>query len=165
MTVNTAQASGTADHKEQHLLEEAVERLKEKGLRLTEQRQAVLDAVVDNRDQHLSCEDVVGIIKHSKPGIGQATVYRTLSLLEKMGLLFKSDLDDDCVRHYELCLQDEEAHCHLICLECGLVAEVKEDLLNTLEDRLHTKNDFVIVNRSLKFYGYCKQCAHQTGRE
>lgn len=142
---------------ERSLFERAVERLNMRGLRLTEQRRAVLDAVMSGKKKHLSCEDVFEEIKQNRLVISRATIYRTLHLFEKLGLLIRIDLNDGCMR-YESCLPDEEAHCHMICLDCGTILEVKEEQLNVLERRLRKKNDFIVKNRSIKFYGYCKEC-------
>lgn len=150
-----------AEAGEKNLFEIAAERFGRRGFRLTEQRRAVLDAVISNREKHLSCEDVFEDIRQKRSGISRATVYRALPLLEKLGLLIRIDLNDGCVR-YESCLQDEEAHCHMICLECGAILEVKEELLNVLEGRVCEKNDFAVRNRSVKFYGYCKECVSAT---
>lgn len=134
------------------------EQLKGQGYKLTPQRRAVLDVVIDNEGKHLSTEEIYDIVKKGCPEIGLATVYRTLQLLEKMGVICRMNFDDGCNR-YELVHKDEDhQHHHLVCLKCGSVEEVEGDLLDDLERKIEDKYDFNITNHSVKFFGYCSKC-------
>lgn len=134
------------------------EQLKEKGYKITVQRKQVLDVIKENQGVHLDSEEIFNLVKKSHPDIGIATVYRTLALLEKMNLIYKIDLGSGRIK-YELDRRDSShRHHHLICLECGDVFEVEEDLLETLEDTISKKYNFFIKDHSLKFYGYCSKC-------
>jgi Fur family ferric uptake transcriptional regulator len=135
--------------------------LKEKGYKLTPQRRSILDEIIKNESSHLTTEEIYDLVKVSCPEIGLATVYRTVQLLEEMGVLYKLDLDDGCNR-YELCDEDEShQHHHLICQNCGKVIEVEGDLLEELEQGIEKKYNFKIKNHSLKFYGICDNCSLQ----
>ena len=70
------------------------EQLKEKGFRVTSQRQAVLEVIEEHAGQHLSTEEIYELVKVENPEIGLATVYRTLLLLDSMELVYKMDFDD-----------------------------------------------------------------------
>lgn len=87
----------------------------EKGYKLTEQRQAVLDAIVKNKGSHLSSEEIFKLVKKTHPEIGLATIYRTLPLLEEMGLISKIHLDDDYIGYCKNCngggLNKKESSC------------------------------------------------------
>jgi Fur family ferric uptake transcriptional regulator len=134
------------------------EQMKLQGYKLTPQRRAVLDVIIDNEGKHLSTEEVYDIVKKDCPEIGLATVYRTLQLLEKMGVVCKMNFDDGCNR-YELVRNDEDHHHHhLVCVNCGSVEEVQDDLLEDLENKIENKYRFKITNHSVKFFGYCKNC-------
>ncbi|WP_346887292.1 Fur family transcriptional regulator [Clostridium sp. UBA1056] len=133
--------------------------LKEKGYKLTPQRRSILDEIIKNEGSHLTTEEIYDLVKVNCPEIGLATVYRTVQLLEDMGVLYKLDLDDGCNR-YELCDEDEShQHHHLICQNCGKVIEVEGDLLEELEQGIEKKYNFKIKNHSLKFYGICDNCS------
>lgn len=133
--------------------------LKEKGYKLTPQRRSILDEIIKNEGSHLTTEEIYDLVKVNCPEIGLATVYRTVQLLEDMGVLYKLDLDDGCNR-YELCDEDEShQHHHLICQNCGKVIEVEGDLLEELEQGIEKKYNFEIKNHSLKFYGICDNCS------
>lgn len=132
--------------------------LKEKGYKLTPQRRAIVDIIIKNEGNHLTTEEIYDLVKVECPEIGLATVYRTVQLLEEMGVICKLDLNDGCNR-YELVRQDENhQHHHLICNNCGRVIEVQGDLLEILEHDIETKYDFEIKNHSVKFFGICNEC-------
>ncbi|WP_205687640.1 Fur family transcriptional regulator [Clostridiisalibacter paucivorans] len=134
-------------------------KLKEKGYKLTTQRRVIYDVFAENSGDHLSPEEVYDKVKGKYPEIGLATVYRTLQLLEELGLVYKLNFDDGCSR-YEINLEndDNHHHHHLICLGCGRVIEVKLDLLENLEDAIEKEGEFEIVDHNVKFFGYCKDC-------
>lgn len=133
------------------------QQLNKKGLRLTGQRRAVMEIILNNRGKHLSSKETFELVKQSYPGIGLATVYRTLLLFEQMKLLIKVYLDDGCIR-YELCDLKQKVHYHLICMECGAVYEVEEDLLGIKNKQILKNNYFDIRSYTIKFNGYCIKC-------
>ncbi|WP_125154656.1 Fur family transcriptional regulator [Clostridium rectalis] len=142
---------------------EEVERLKntlkEKGYKLTPQRRAIVDIIIKNEGSHLTTEELYNLVKEECPEIGLATVYRTVLLLEEMGIVTRLDLNDGCSR-YELVHEDENhQHHHLICTNCGKVLEVEGDLLEVLEHNIESKYDFKIKDHSVKFYGICSECS------
>lgn len=132
--------------------------LKERGYKLTPQRQAVLDVIIKHSGEHLSTEEIYALVKEMYPEIGLATIYRTLLLLDDIGLVYKLDLDDGLNR-YELNNQNEDhRHHHLICTGCNKIFEVEEDLLDNLEEQILENNKFKVTDHRVKFYGYCEQC-------
>lgn len=140
-------------------IENLKEFLKEKGYKLTPQRRAILNEIINNEGNHLTAEELYDLVKVGCPEIGLATVYRTVQLLEEMGVVCKLDLDDGRSR-YELCHQDDShQHHHLICNGCGKVIEVQGDLLDEIEEVIEKKYKFTIENHTLKFYGLCSECS------
>lgn len=135
------------------------EQLKERGYKLTSQRQAILDMLIKHNGEHLSPEEIYGLVREEHPEIGLATVYRTLLLFDRMELVYKVDLDDGISR-YELNKDKEDhRHHHLICTGCGWVGEVEEDLLDSLEEQILDKKKFIVRDHRVKFYGLCKNCS------
>ncbi|NLC69416.1 MAG: transcriptional repressor [Clostridiaceae bacterium] len=132
--------------------------LKSRGLRFTAQRRAILNTMMENQRKHLSPEEIYDIVKVNSPDIGVATIYRTLLILEDMGLVRKINLDDGKGRYELNKNQEDHHHHHLICEKCGSVSEVKYDLLEQLEEQILKENEFLVTNHSVKFYGYCKDC-------
>ena len=139
-------------------MDEVKEKFKQKGYKLTTQRRAILDVIIDNNGKHLNPEEIYDIVKIKYPEIGIATVYRTLQLLEKLNIVYRLNFDDGYNR-YELNHSSENHHHHhLICLKCGKVMEVKLDLLENLEKQIENENGFEIVDHNVKFFGYCADC-------
>lgn len=139
-------------------LNELKENLKEKGYKLTPQRRAIVDIIIDKEGQHLTAEEIYDEVKKICPDIGLATVYRTVLLLEEVGVIYKLDLNDGCSR-YELVHSDEEhRHHHLVCNKCKKVFEVRDDLLEELEERIEKTYKFKILDHSVKFFGICSEC-------
>lgn len=136
--------------------------LKEKGYKLTPQRRAIVDIIIRNEGNHLTTEELYDLVRKDCPEIGLATVYRTVQLLEELGVVSKLDLNDGCSR-YELVHEEENhQHHHLICTNCGKLIEVEGDLLEVLEHNIEEKYNFKIKNHSVKFYGLCSNCAENT---
>nr|WP_293658316.1 Fur family transcriptional regulator [Anaeromicrobium sp.] len=134
------------------------DRLKEKGYKLTPQRRATLDTVIENKGKHLSTEEIYDIVKEKCPEIGLATVYRTLQLLDELDIISKINLDDGCSR-YELNNDDDNhQHHHLICTKCGAIIEVGVDLLDELESEIERNYNFTISDHKVKFFGHCSKC-------
>ncbi|WP_027634111.1 Fur family transcriptional regulator [Clostridium hydrogeniformans] len=137
------------------------EDLKKKGYKLTPQRRAIVDTIIDNESKHLTVEEIYDKVKKDCPEIGLATVYRTIVLLEELGIVYKLDLNDGCSR-YELVHKDElHRHHHLICTKCGKVIEVEGDLLDNLEYKIESQYKFKIKDHSVKFFGICEECEEE----
>jgi Fur family ferric uptake transcriptional regulator len=139
-------------------LETAKEKLSEKDHKITPQREAILKIFLKNLDQHLSAEDVYLLVKKDFPEIGLATVYRTLELFRGVGILHELNFGDGKSRYEFVHQEEQHHHHHLICMNCGRVIEVDDDLLETLEERIEEKYHFNIVNHQVKFYGLCGLC-------
>lgn len=138
------------------------EDLKKKGYKLTPQRRAIVDTIVVNEGKHLTAEEIYDEVKKDCPEIGLATVYRTILLLEEIGVVSRLHLNDGCSR-YELVHSDEvHRHHHLICNVCNKVIEVKDDLLEEIEVKIEKEYEFKIVDHVLKFYGICHECQEKS---
>jgi Fur family ferric uptake transcriptional regulator len=135
--------------------------LKEKGYKLTPQRRAIVDMIIKNEGSHLTTEELYNLVKKECPEIGLATVYRTVLLLEEMGIVTKLDLNDGCGRYELVHEYENHQHHHLICTKCGKVIEVEGDLLGELEHNIESKYNFKIKNHSVKFYGLCSECSNE----
>ena len=141
--------------------EEFKKLLKEKGLKVTNQRLLVLEVLADHRDTHMTAEDIYDLVKEDYPEIGLATIYRTLQLLLNMQLVDRINLDDGCIRYEIGGLFDGEFrhhHHHLICKTCGKVLPFRHDLLDDLERQIEEETGFHVLDHELKFYGQCKEC-------
>ncbi|TAH68018.1 MAG: transcriptional repressor [Anaerolineaceae bacterium] len=140
--------------------------LRTNGLKVTNQRIAILEVLNNRPGKHLTAEEIYDYVRKEYPDIGLATVYRTIQLLSELNLIDKLNLDDGYVR-YEIGAKNQEDsshhHHHLICLECGNIYAFQDDLLENLENRIKETLGFEVLDHEVKLYGHCKECVNQEG--
>ncbi|NMF04989.1 Fur family transcriptional regulator [Clostridium beijerinckii] len=141
------------------------EDLKKKGYKLTPQRRSIVDTIIENEGQHLTAEEIYDSVKKSCPEIGLATVYRTILLLEELGVISRLDLNDGCSRYEIVHSNETHRHHHLICNICHKVLEVQDDLLEDLESGIENQYKFKILDHSVKFFGVCDECQKKLSDE
>ena len=129
-------------------------RLQELGYRLTPQRMMVV-AAVEGSDDHISVEEIYTQVKAQYPHMNISTIYRTLELLERLGLVTETDLGEGRVRYHSA---DKGHHHHLVCQRCGAIIDLDETLLFSLKDTLRQKYDFEADLRHLAIFGRCLRC-------
>jgi Fur family ferric uptake transcriptional regulator len=143
-------------------VEERVNQIKQQlsahNYKLTPQREATVRVLLENEEDHLSAEDVYLLVKEKAPEIGLATVYRTLELLSELQIIHKLNFGDGVTRYEFRAEGAEHHHHHLICLNCGTVDEIMEDLLGPIEKQVEKEYDFQIVDHRLTFHGICHRC-------
>ncbi|MGQ9603183.1 MAG: Fur family transcriptional regulator [bacterium] len=133
------------------------------GHRITVPRQMILQ-VLSKASGHLSAEDIYLQVHKAYPSIGLATVYRTLDLLTRMGVVSKFDFGDGRARYEIAHPHRGKQHHHLICTNCWRVMDYTDfigeemDLLNRTEKWLSDKYAFKITHHSIHFYGLCEKC-------
>src|SRR5690606_25762132 len=130
-------------------MESRIERIKKQlhssSYKLTPQRESTLRVLLEHEEDHLSAEDVYLLVKEKSPEIGLATVYRTLELLTELNIVDKINFGDG-VSRYDLRREGaEHFHHHLVCMECGAVEDIIEDLLDDVE-KIVAKERGVLVN-------------------
>lgn len=130
-------------------------KLREENYRLTEQREIICDVFVRHPNRHLTAEEIRNAALEQKH-LGLATVYRTLAILEDIGLVKRIDIGDGTSR-YEYVGADSSPHCHLICLRCGGLRGIHWPATEDVEALLRIEG-FDIKDHSLIFYGYCPDC-------
>ncbi len=138
------------------MIEEYCRLLNENQFKVTVQRKAILTAMMNTGEVHMTAEDVFMEVKKGHPDIGIATVYRAMDLFARLEIVHKTSFDEGKYR-YEFCTGDGHCHHHFICRECGSIIEVEEDLLNTLEMELERRG-FKVSDHKLKLFGICPKC-------
>jgi Fur family transcriptional regulator, ferric uptake regulator len=131
------------------------EYLASRGLRSTSQRDIILDIFV-SAGRHLSAEELYARVKKAHPGIGYATVYRTLKLFSEAGLAQERRFEDGFTR-YEHTSPDAH-HDHLICIKCGVILEFENERIEALQQDVARKNHFTVRSHKLELYGLCAGC-------
>lgn len=130
---------------------ELLERLRLQGQRITKTRRRVFGALAE-AEEHFTVEELARRL----PGVGRATVFRTVKLLLDRGLLCRVLLEDGSVR-YRLSRRPAHHH-HLICVECGDVQDFVECDLGRLSSELTRRTDYEIKGHRLEMYGLCPAC-------
>lgn len=139
--------------------EQLVTRLKPLGIRLTPQRLAIAEVVVNSAD-HPTVRDIFERVRDFFPYVTLATVYSTLGLLQEAGIV--RELPFQKQSRYDANLSP---HANLVCLGCGTVvdAAVGQERVAELEQAVRRETSFQIASQRVDFYGYCEGCA-PTGR-
>jgi Fur family ferric uptake transcriptional regulator len=131
--------------------------------RWTAPRESILD-LLSRVAGHLSAKEIYATLHSSFPGLGLTTVYRTLELLRRLGIVQKVTAGDGQGR-YELRRDGpKNHHHHLICVRCGKIINYRDfveeelELVRKTEEALTDKYDFVIQDHNIEFLGLCGPC-------
>ena len=133
--------------------------LKERGYKLTPQRRAVLDVITLSHN-HLTPANIYKRVRQKYPGIGLVTIYRTLRILTKLGLICEVHIGGSCQSY--LIRRPLGHHHHLICSSCGKVVDFSDCQLDELAERLSRETGFKIESHLLEFLGRCPDCQGKT---
>lgn len=149
----------------EHRIEKIKKQLHSHSYKLTPQREATVRVLLEREDDHLSAEDVYLLVKEKSPEIGLATVYRTLELLSELKIVDKINFGDG-VSRYDLRKEGaKHFHHHLVCIECGSVEEIENDLLGEVEQIVENDWGFEVKDHRLTFHGICRKCQAATVEE
>ena len=131
-----------------------------RGSRVTPQRQLVIEQVLASRG-HIVPEDIYVEVSRRFPSINRSTVYRTLQLLEEMGLISHAHVEEGSTRYHRA---EEPAHIHLVCHACGSVQEVDDlSVGDPLREALAERYGFISDLTHLAIGGRCQACAGTAG--
>lgn len=131
-----------------------IERLREMGYRMTPQRLMILEAM-ENSDEHISAEEIYRQVAARYPDVNISTVYRTLELLKKLGMIYEIDLGEGRIRYHA---EGSGHHHHLVCRSCGTVIDIDEAALASLKDVLMRDYHFQAELRHVGVFGICEKC-------
>src|SRR5438046_10347682 len=129
------------------------EQLRARGYRVTPQRQLVLEAVA--RLDHATPEEIGAQVQQTARGVNISTIYRTLELLEQIGMVTHTHLGHGAPTYH---LATDADHVHLVCRECGVIAETTPDIVEQVVDRLVAEEGFAADVRHLAIFGTCRAC-------
>jgi Fur family ferric uptake transcriptional regulator len=141
-------------HGHKHGTVSIIERLREKGYRLTPQRLMILSAI-EGSHEHISAEEIYAQVTAKYPHVNISTVYRTLELLKKLGMVYEIDLGEGRVRYHA---EESGHHHHLVCQECGTIIDIDEATLSSLRDILMRDYGFQAELRHVGVFGVCENC-------
>lgn len=128
-------------------------KLRGSGYRLTPQRELILRAVEDLG--HATPDEVLARVHEQSAAVNVSTVYRTLEVLEQLGLVRHAHLGDRAPTYHSV---SDHEHFHLVCRNCHRIVSVDPDVLTPLRDRLLEEHRFVVDVGHLTVFGRCEEC-------
>jgi Fur family ferric uptake transcriptional regulator len=134
--------------------------LRKHGYKFTPQRRVVIQAIASSQD-HLTPAAIYEKVHQEHLSIGLATIYRTLDILTKLGLICELHAGGSC---HSYTTSASEHHHHLICSNCGKVIDFSGYDLSLLEQRLSLETGFEINDHLLEFTGLCQACQKEAAR-
>lgn len=128
-------------------------KLRGSGYRLTPQRELILRAVEELG--HATPDEVLARVREHSSAVNVSTVYRTLEVLEELGLIRHAHLSDRAATYHSV---TDHEHFHLVCRNCHRVTSVDPGVITSLGDRLRAEHAFELDIGHLTIFGHCTAC-------
>ncbi len=132
-------------------------RLRGQARKVTGPRAAILE-ILRKHPHPLTNREILLELQKSRGTCNLATVYRSMHLLEKMGMVKRFDFGDGSSRFELIGENDDGHHHHLVCTKCSEVVEIDECFPREIEKQIAAKNRFKGVTHKLEFFGICPEC-------
>jgi Fur family ferric uptake transcriptional regulator len=129
--------------------------LEGKKLRMTAQRQAIIDSVFST-EEHFTAEQLLEWSRHRDRSVSRATVYRTLPLLTESGLVREMDFGKD-YKFYDPNYAEHPNHNHIICQDCEKIVEFESEKIARLECEISQQLGFSVQTQRLQITGTCQE--------
>jgi len=139
---------------QQKQINELVIRLRERGMRLTPQRMAVLKTLIGS-EGHLSADEIYNQVQSEYPMTGLATVYKTVAMLRDMGEITELKFGNESARYDG---SKQAPHPHFICKQCNCIIDIDSNILGDLSAKIAQETGYEIMNYRLDFFGVCPKC-------
>ena len=132
------------------------EHLVKQGLNLTRQREEILRCFM-SAERQLGTDEIYDLLKKKDPTLGRATVFRTVKLLQECGLVAEVGIANGRTK-FEL-KADRPHHDHMICIECGRIAEFQSRMMERFQDEAIRRHGFSALWHRHEIFGRCRACA------
>jgi len=136
-------------------LADLTNRLRERERRITGPRQAVLETLRQH-SHPLTNKEIFAALPKGLCDL--VTVYRSVHLLEELGMVKRFDFGDGVARFELVGEGDDGHHHHLVCVRCSRVVEIEECFPSKIEDEIAARNGFKAITHTLEFFGVCPRC-------
>lgn len=146
-------------------IEEFAIYLRQKGLKLTTQRELIASKIFQ-AEEHFTVEQLTNYFHNSKKQISRATIYRIIAIMTDAGLLLEHDFGKN-VKFYEHASHKNSHHDHTICINCGHIVEFCDNEIEKIQIKVANKLGYDLEHHSLNLYGNCRKlqkkgfCEHQ----
>src|SRR5947209_12671303 len=136
----------------------SVQALHDAGYKLTAPRLTILE-LLEQSGGHITSAELLGLVEQRDPSIGRASVFRTLDLMIKLGIVWTSVQGGSTV-HYML--MPGGHHHHIVCTNCNKLIEFGDCRLDTLITQVEQKYGVQVEGHLLELYGRCKECQEES---
>ena len=127
---------------------------REKGLKVTAQRLAICNYILSRKD-HPTAEQIYQELRNEHPTISLGTVYKTLLLLQELGLIQKLGFNEGSVRYDP----DMELHVNMVCSKCGKISDYKSENVEKLWDAVISDLEIKPSGQRIDIYYECEDCS------
>lgn len=134
--------------------------VRRKRLKTTQQREAIVDAFLGTTG-HVALEELLLSVRKTSPGVGLATVYRTVKLLEEAGLAASRRFGSGHTL-YEVAGQRAH-HDHIICRQCDFIIEFESDEIEQIQAKVARRFGFNIIEHRHELFGLCEKAQGVAG--
>ena len=128
--------------------------LKEHNMRMTRQRQVILETLQEH-NIHPTADEVYELVRKKIPRISLGTVYRNLEVLSELGKILKLELAGSQKRFDGYATNH---HYHIRCMRCDRVDDAPCGMISDLEDRIVSESGYKVMGHRLEFVGLCSEC-------
>ncbi|MTI48682.1 Fur family transcriptional regulator [Sporosalibacterium faouarense] len=133
--------------------EKIQEELKRNGFKLTSQRKAIIEVLMEHKDRFITAEEIHKKVLQKHPKTNFSTIYRNLESFEKINIIHKTNISDNA-SIYELVCNDNHHH-HIICKKCGKTEIIDFCPLDNINNSLKS---FKLIDHKFELYGLCDKC-------
>ena len=137
-------------------LKDFKDHLRSQNLKFTRTRRLIYEEIFSDKTIHPNAYEIHRRLRSKGEKVSLATIYRTLNLLVKSGLVSEIDFGENH-SHYEPEIS-RAAHGHLVCLSCGQVQEFSNEKIQSILKRIGKKSQFKTDKFSIQVFGYCQNC-------
>jgi len=130
-------------------------RLRQKARKITGPRQSILEILRQYRHP-LTNKEIFAAMP--KGNCDLATIYRSMHLLEGLGIVKRFDFGDGIARFELITSGDDGHHHHLVCVQCSQIVEIEDCFPPELERVIASRNGFKAITHKLEFFGVCPRC-------
>lgn len=132
----------------------------------TKQRDQILDCLVQNKNRHITADQILAALNVEKTLVGKTTIYRYLDRLVAQGVVRKYSIEEGksaCYQYVEQNLACNE-HFHLKCIDCGQLIHLECNYLNEMDSHIRDHHNFKVDHSKTVLYGKCGSCAGKPER-
>lgn len=138
-------------------VEEIIDRIRERGGRVTQSRRMVVEQIVDRGHHHVTAPELIDVLRETDPEFHESTVYRVLERLTEIAVVEPVQVSSGPTVYH--LTHDGHLHHHLICAACGSVTETRSDLLDRIATEVEARHGFTMrVDAPVTLPGLCATC-------